>query len=118
MLIGEVGLRPAELGVTLGASDPAASHAGGFEPISKLALGAWRFTPQFPELVAVNAAGDAKTTTHWGAYILGEQTLYRVPDSNRNSDGLRSLRRYRRQDQQHRLFGQRRYRLAGRVRWP
>ena len=84
MVIGEVGLRPAELGVTLGESDPTASHAGGFEPISKLAVGAWRFTPQFPELVAVNPAGDPKTTTHWGAYILGEQTLYRVPDSNRN----------------------------------
>jgi porin len=84
MLIGEVGLRPVELGVTRGGADLAVSQADGFAPISKLALGAWRFTPQFPELVAVDSAGDAKTTTHWGAYILGEQTLYRVPGSSRN----------------------------------
>ncbi|EXI87491.1 MAG: Outer membrane protein D1 [Candidatus Accumulibacter regalis] len=84
MLIGEVGLRPAELGVQLGDTASVANAADGFAPISKLALGAWRFTPQFPELVAVDAAGDAKITTHWGAYALGEQTLYRVPDSSRH----------------------------------
>ena len=84
MVIGEVGLHPAALGLKPGGTAPATDAGDGFEPISKLALGVWRFTPQFPELVAVDAAGDAKSTTHRGAYILGEQTVYRVPDSNRH----------------------------------
>lgn len=82
MVIGEVGVSPAKLGAA------AAAGGDGFEPVSKLALGLWRFAPQFPELVAVDAAGDAKETTHWGAYLLGEQTLYRLPDSNRQLSGF------------------------------
>ncbi|WP_313953469.1 carbohydrate porin [Accumulibacter sp.] len=88
MLIGEVGLSPAELGLKLGDTASASKEGDGFKPISKLALGAWRFTPQFPELVAVDTAGDPKNATHWGAYVLGEQTLYRVPDSSRNLTGF------------------------------
>ncbi len=90
MVIGEVGLRPIELGV-FGETAPATTvgdAADDFQSTSKLALGAWRFAPQFPELVAVDAAGDAQTTTHWGAYVLGEQTLYRVPGSKRNLTGF------------------------------
>jgi porin len=48
MLIGEVGLRPAELGVQLGDTASVANAADGFAPISKLALGAWRFTAAVP----------------------------------------------------------------------
>ncbi|EXI80584.1 MAG: Outer membrane protein D1 [Candidatus Accumulibacter appositus] len=88
MVIGEVGLSPAELGVKVGQTGSTSKDGDGFKPISKLAFGAWRFTPQFPELIAVDTAGDPLITTHWGAYVLGEQTLYRAPESNRNLTGF------------------------------
>jgi porin len=53
-------------------------------PISKLAVGMWRFSPRFPQLVAVDAADEPLLATHWGAYFLAEQTVFRVPESNRD----------------------------------
>lgn len=83
MLIGEVGFSPVKAGL-IHARSASAENKDDFEPISKLALGAWRFAPRFPEIGAVDAAGDPVQTTHWGAYLLAEQTLYRVPDANRD----------------------------------
>ncbi|MCB1940668.1 MAG: carbohydrate porin [Candidatus Accumulibacter sp.] len=84
MLIGEIGLSPARAGLLGERPALAGNRDDGFEAISKLAVGAWRFTPQFPELVAVNAAGEPALATHWGAYLLGEQTVYRAPESKRS----------------------------------
>ncbi len=83
MLIGEVGFSPVKAGL-IHARPAAAESKDDFAPISKLALGVWRFAPRFPEIVAVDAAGAPVQATHWGAYLLAEQTLYRVPDANRD----------------------------------
>jgi hypothetical protein len=82
MLIGEVGFSPAKAGLL--DDRPTSEEKDEFEPISKLALGLWRYSPRFPELVAVDAAGEPLLATHWGAYVLAEQTLFRVPESNRD----------------------------------
>lgn len=82
MLIGEVGFSPAKAGLLNNRSP--SEEKDEFEPISKLALGLWRYTPRFPELLAVDAAGEPLLATHWGAYALAEQTLWRVPESNRD----------------------------------
>lgn len=89
MTIGEVGFSPVKAGWLH--DGPVSDEKKGddkkgddFQPISKLALGAWRYTPQFPQLVAVNAAGEPLLAAHWGAYLLAEQTVYRVPESNRD----------------------------------
>ncbi|SBT03082.1 Carbohydrate-selective porin OprB [Candidatus Accumulibacter aalborgensis] len=89
MLIGELGLSPAKAGwlhdgPVSGEQKSDDKKGDDFQPISKLALGAWRYTPQFPQLVAVDAAGDPLLATHWGAYLLAEQSVYRVPRSNRD----------------------------------
>ncbi|MEF8704070.1 MAG: carbohydrate porin [Candidatus Accumulibacter sp. UW26] len=82
MLIGEVGFSPLKARLS---GEPAASAGkDDYEPISKLALGIWRFSPQFPELVNVDASGEPQSATHWGAYVIAEQTLYRVPETNRD----------------------------------
>jgi porin len=85
MLIGEVGFSPLKAQLT---GEPAGSAGSAgkddFEPISKLAMGIWRFSPQFPELVNVDASGEPQSATHWGAYAIAEQTLYRLPESNRD----------------------------------
>ena len=88
MAIGEVGFSPVKAGLLHDrpASDEKKDDdkkGDDFEPISKLALGLWRYTPRFPELVAVSATGAPLLTTHWGAYFLAEQTVFRVPESNR-----------------------------------
>lgn len=82
MLIGEVGFSPAKAGL-LRESTPAEAKDD-FAPISKLAVGMWRFSPRFPQLVAVDAADEPLLATHWGAYFLAEQTVFRVPESNRD----------------------------------
>jgi len=82
MLIGEVGFSPAKAGL-LRESTPAEAKDD-FVPISKLAVGMWRFSPRFPQLVAVDAADEPLLATHWGAYFLAEQTVFRVPESNRD----------------------------------
>jgi porin len=82
MLIGEVGFSPSKAGLLN--DRPTSEEKDEFEPISKLALGLWRYSPRFPELVAVDAGGEPLLATHWGAYVLAEQTLWRVPESNRD----------------------------------
>ncbi|HPT50497.1 MAG TPA: carbohydrate porin [Accumulibacter sp.] len=81
MTVAEVGFSPAKAFAERGA---AASAGDDYEPISKLALGAWRYAPRFSQLAAVDAAGDPLRGSHWGAYFLAEQTVYRVPESARD----------------------------------
>ncbi len=83
MVIGEIGFSPVKAGL-IGDRPASEEKKDDFAPISKLALGAWRYTPQFTQLVAVDAAGDPLLATHWGSYFLAEQTVYRVPDANRD----------------------------------
>ena len=82
MLIGEVGVSPAKAGFLQ--ESPPADAKDDFVPISKLAVGMWRFSPRFPQLVGVDAADEPLLATHWGAYFLAEQTVFRVPESNRD----------------------------------
>jgi porin len=82
MLIGEVGFSPLKSGLFV--DPPAAADAVDYSPISKLAIGLWRFSPRFPQLSAVDAAGEPLSSTHWGAYLLAEQTVYRVPETPRD----------------------------------
>ena len=83
MLIGEVGFSPLKSGLLV---DPpgVGEDDGDYSPISKLAVGLWRFSPRFPQLSAVDAAGEPLSSTHWGAYLLAEQTVYRVPATPRD----------------------------------
>ena len=83
MLIGEVGFSPLKSGLLV--DPPGVGEDGGdYSPISKLAVGLWRFSPRFPQLSAVDAAGEPLSSTHWGAYLLAEQTVYRVPATQRD----------------------------------
>ncbi|WP_300453499.1 carbohydrate porin [Accumulibacter sp.] len=82
MLIGEIGFSPLKAGLLQ--DQPASQEKSDFEPISKLAIGMWRYAPRFPQLVAVDALGEPLLATHWGGYLLLEQTVFRVPDSNRD----------------------------------
>ena len=86
MVIGEIGMSPVKAGL-FGAA-PAAEDKSDYQPISKLALGAWRYAPRMDQLTAVNADGEPLQATHWGAYVLAEQTLYRIPDSTRDLAGF------------------------------
>jgi carbohydrate-selective porin OprB len=55
-----------------------------FEPISKLALGLWRYTPRFPELVAVSATGAPFADDALGClFSRRADGCFRVPESNR-----------------------------------
>lgn len=86
MLIGEIGFSPVRSGLFGLCSDSpdAVGDGDDYSPISKLALGLWRFSPRFPQLTARDAAGDPLSSTHWGAYVLAEQTIYRVPETTRD----------------------------------
>jgi len=82
MVSGELGLSPVKAGL-LGAA-PAAEGKSDYAPISKVAVGAWRYAPRMTQLVAVNADGEPLLATHWGAYVLAEQTIFRIPQSDRD----------------------------------
>lgn len=84
MLIGEFGFSPVKAGLFNDRPSESAKPDDDFAPISKVALGLWRFTPQYSQLIAVDAAGEALQATHWGAYLLAEQSVYRVPESDRD----------------------------------
>jgi porin len=58
LAIMETGLRPAEA-------------------ISKYALGAWRYTPRFDDLLDTDALGTPLRRVNRGAYLLAEQTVFR-----------------------------------------
>ena len=84
MLIGEAGFSPVKAGLFGDQASAGEKSDDDYSPISKLAVGLWRYTPQFSQLVATDAAGQALSATHWGGYLLAEQTVYRVPGANRD----------------------------------
>jgi hypothetical protein len=85
-------------------------QAGPWAPgVSRRSSPSW--SPSMPQETRKSRRTGAPT-------LLGEQTLYRVPDSGSPSERLPALRGDRRQDQQHRLLAQRRHLLAGRLRRP
>lgn len=84
LLIAELGFSPTKAGLLADQPAVPAEKNDDFAPISKLAVGAWRFNPRFAQIAAVSEAGEALTARHWGAYLLAEQTLYRVPGENRD----------------------------------
>jgi porin len=49
-----------------------------------VAIGAWRYAPRFQQLTAVDANDEPLYSRHWGAYLLAEQTVYRVPGTTRD----------------------------------
>ncbi|HRD86870.1 MAG TPA: carbohydrate porin [Accumulibacter sp.] len=83
LLIGEVGFSPVKAGLLGDAFGPAGDDDD-YSPISKVAIGAWRYAPRFEQLTAVDANDEPRDARHWGAYLLGEQTVYRVPGSKRD----------------------------------
>ncbi|EXI67281.1 MAG: Outer membrane protein D1 [Candidatus Accumulibacter adjunctus] len=83
LLIGEVGFSPVQAGLFGDALGPAGDDDD-YSPISKVAVGAWRYAPRFEQLTAVDANDEPRDARHWGAYLLGEQTVYRVPGSKRD----------------------------------
>jgi len=67
----------------------------GFRPteeISKYAVGYWRYTPRFDDLVATDALGNPVRRVNRGAYFLAEQTVFREKDDS--SQGLALFFRY------------------------
>jgi len=67
----------------------------GFRPaeeISKYAVGTWRYTPRFDDLVDTDASGDPVRRVNRGAYFLSEQTVFREKDDS--SQGLALFFRY------------------------
>lgn len=100
MRIAEFGWRPAEAGhpdepISPEKGVPAApeqkAHEA-FEPIAKLALGVWHYTPRFDDFVATDAAGAPLRRASRGAYLLAERTLYSKP--GHPSQGLAGFVRY------------------------
>jgi porin len=83
LLIGEVGFSPLRAGLLGDAFGPTGDDDD-YSPISKVAIGAWRYAPRFEQLTAVDASDEPRDARHWGAYLLGEQTVYRVPGSKRD----------------------------------
>lgn len=85
LLIAELGFSPTTAGLFGDQPNVSAEKNDDFSPISKIAFGAWRFTPRFAQMTAVDDNGQALSARHWGAYALAEQTLYRVPGENRDT---------------------------------
>jgi len=73
LAIVETGLRPAE-------------------EISKYAVGYWRYTPRFDDLVDTDALGNPARRVNRGAYFLAEQTVFR--EKGDSSQGLALFFRY------------------------
>ncbi len=94
LAIGEIGLIPVRTGLFAeqpakssekSASDEQSSGKGDdFTPISKVAVGAWRFSPQQSQITAVDGNGNALSASHWGAYFLAEQSVYRFEQAPRD----------------------------------
>lgn len=83
LLIGEVGFSPVQAGL-LGDYFGPAGDDDDYTPISKVALGAWRYAPRFEQLTAVDANDQPLDSRHWGAYLLAEQTVHRIPGTKRD----------------------------------
>jgi porin len=62
------------------------------EEISKYAVGYWRYTPRFDDLVDTDALGNPVRRVNRGAYFLAEQTVFREKDES--SQGLTLFFRY------------------------
>lgn len=62
------------------------------EEISKYAVGYWRYTPRFDDLVDTDALGNPARRINRGAYFLAEQTVLREKDDS--SQGLTLFFRY------------------------
>jgi len=73
LAIAETGLRPAE-------------------EISKYAVGTWRYTAHFDDLVDTDASGNPVRRVNRGTYFLSEQTVFREKDDS--SQGLALFFRY------------------------
>ncbi len=94
LTLGEVGFNPvrsglfAEQAATKSEQKPTGEQApeksDDFPPISKVAVGAWRFAPRQPQMTVVDANGDTLAAGHWGAYLLAEQTVYRFDHASRD----------------------------------
>lgn len=89
MLISEVGFSPGKV-VLYGEQgpEPANSAPSDAVPMSKIAFGAWRFSPRFRQVRDSDVDGETPRATHWGAYLLAEQTLYRPRWSNGDVTGF------------------------------
>ncbi len=73
LAIMEAGLRPAEA-------------------ISKYAVGYWRYTPRFDDLVDTDVSGNPARRVNGGVYFLAEQTVFRENDDS--AQGLTLFFRY------------------------
>ena len=62
------------------------------EEISKYAVGYWRYTPRFDDLVDTDGLGNPLRRVNRGAYFFAEQTVYREKDDP--SQGLALFFRY------------------------
>ena len=62
------------------------------EEISKYAVGYWRYTPRFDDLVDIDGLGNPVRRLNRGAYFLAEQTVFREKDNS--SQGLTLFFRY------------------------
>ncbi|MBL8398387.1 MAG: carbohydrate porin [Candidatus Accumulibacter sp.] len=64
--------------------DKTSDKAEGLSPISKVAVGAWRFAPHQEQMTALGGSGEPLHASHWGAYFLAEQTVFRFPGDQRD----------------------------------
>lgn len=91
LLVAEAGLRPAEPDEPEPAAGAKAAEPRE-KPISHFAVGAWRYTPRFDDLIDVDGAGNPLRRHNRGAYFVAEQTVYHEPDHL--SQGLALFFRY------------------------
>jgi len=88
LAIVEAGLKPAEVEPDDAATKGHERH----EVISKYAIGYWRYTPRFDDLVDTDALGNPARRVNKGAYFFAEQSVYREKDDP--SQGLALFFRY------------------------
>ena len=80
-------LTTAEFGYTQGMDE------GGRNPYTKLALGVWRYSAKFDDLVDTNNLGQpVQRDNNQGLYVLGEYAVYR--EANDPDQGLNVFARY------------------------
>ncbi len=96
LAIIEAGLKPADAGRIEPAhgvpEDPATKGHERHEVISKYAVGFWRYTPRFDDLLDTDALGNPVRRVNRGAYFFAEQSVYREKDDP--SQGLALFFRY------------------------
>ncbi len=96
LAIFEAGLKPSEVGPIESErgvpEDPATKGHERHEAISKYAVGYWRYTPRFDDLVDTDALGNPARRINRGAYFFAEQSVYR--EKGDPSQGLALFFRY------------------------